>query len=236
MLIILSQYHRLQLNFTKRTYLVSSGDDFSAAKAREFEAEMLSNLKESSSLYSSEEPTSNYNVVTVHRARRVHQSLLTAPFTSLRCLWDCLNVLRGTHRDFQSQPGDEDPASYPDLILTNGPGTGVIVVLASIILLFFGFSGPSAMLPRSQDASARSRPSANAHSTPDTSTTGSGERVSQSGQMRTIFIESWARVKTLSLSGILLKPFVDRFLVQWPQLAENQGKARNVEFVGSLVT
>ncbi|EXJ71577.1 uncharacterized protein A1O5_05385 [Cladophialophora psammophila CBS 110553] len=207
---ILSQYHRLQHDFTTRTYVVSSGDDFSAFKAKEFEAEMLSNLKKSSPSSILEDAASKYSVVTVRRARRVHQSLLTAPITSLQCLWDCLAVLRGTHRDFQPQSDRKTPPPYPDLIVTNGPGTGVIVFLASIILLFFGFSGPSAA--------------------------GSGEKFAQSGQMRTIFIESWARVRTLSLSGRLLNPFVDRFLVQWPQLSVGEGKGRGAEFVGSLVT
>ncbi|WOO86383.1 UDP-N-acetylglucosamine transferase subunit ALG14 [Vanrija pseudolonga] len=31
-----------------------------------------------------------------------------------------------------------------------------------------------------------------------------------------IYVESFARVKTLSLSGKLLRPFVDTFVVQWP--------------------
>jgi beta-1,4-N-acetylglucosaminyltransferase len=35
-----------------------------------------------------------------------------------------------------------------------------------------------------------------------------------------IFCESLCRVKTLSLSGKLLYPIADRFIVQWPQLAE----------------
>lgn len=35
---------------------------------------------------------------------------------------------------------------------------------------------------------------------------------------RIIYIESFARVSRLSLSGKLLRPFVHRFLVQWPQL------------------
>ncbi|KAI7866767.1 oligosaccharide biosynthesis protein Alg14-like protein, partial [Spinellus fusiger] len=32
------------------------------------------------------------------------------------------------------------------------------------------------------------------------------------------YVESFARVSSLSLTGKLLSPFVDRFLVQWPQL------------------
>lgn len=34
-----------------------------------------------------------------------------------------------------------------------------------------------------------------------------------------IYVESFARVRTLSLSGKLLRPLVDRFVVQWPELA-----------------
>ena len=52
--------------------------------------------------------------------------------------------------------------------------------------------------------------------------------------MRTIFIESWARVKTLSLSGQILKPLVDRFIVQWPQLVKEEGD--RVEYIGPLVS
>ncbi|KIX05047.1 uncharacterized protein Z518_05919 [Rhinocladiella mackenziei CBS 650.93] len=221
MLNMLSQAPRFQLDFTYRTYLVSSGDSFSALKAHEFEKSMLSQLHNVASSVP-EGTSSNYDVVTVHRARRVYQSILTAPISSLQCLWDCSAVLRGTHRDYKPLRNETGKAGfcerargYPDLILTNGPGTGVIVILASIILLFFGFGGPSSSaLSILSDRSHRLHP--------------------QSGQMRSIFIESWARVKTLSLSGRLLKPFVDRFLVQWPQLVEAEGK--RVEYIGPLVT
>tara|TARA_B110001450_G_scaffold250548_1_gene269388 strand:- start:448 stop:963 length:516 start_codon:yes stop_codon:yes gene_type:complete len=46
---------------------------------------------------------------------------------------------------------------------------------------------------------------------------------------RIIYIESFARVKTLSLTGKIVYPFVDRFIVQWPELI--QGKA---EYLGKL--
>lgn len=224
MLNILSQYRQLALDFTHRTYVVSSGDGFSALKAHEFESLMLPELTSSASSLSTaaaardDKVSKSYDVVTVHRARRVHQSIISAPISSLHCLWDCIAVLRCTHSDFQPQAQDDRRRrpTYPDLILTNGPGTGVIVILASIILLFFGFAGPSPSLSRSKSA--------------PTSTT----LHSQAGQMRSVFIESWARVKTLSLSGRLLKPFVDRFLVQWPQLVETEGG--KVEYIGPLVT
>jgi len=38
-----------------------------------------------------------------------------------------------------------------------------------------------------------------------------------------IYIESFARVKSLSLSGKLLRPIVDKFLVQWPDLLSSNG-------------
>lgn len=47
-----------------------------------------------------------------------------------------------------------------------------------------------------------------------------------------IYVESFARVKSLSLTGRLLYPFVDRFLVQWPELQERYSKA---EYRGILV-
>jgi beta-1,4-N-acetylglucosaminyltransferase len=144
-------------NFTQRTYLVSSGDSFSASKAKEFEG-----------------TNTTYSIVTVRRARKVHQSFYTTPLTTILSLFDCLQILK----------------SQPDMILTNSPGTGVCVVIASIILSFFGY-----------------KPS------------------------RTIFIESWARVKTLSLSGKILRPLVNRFIVQWPQLQED-----GIEYIGPLVS
>jgi len=190
-------------SFTHRTYVVSSGDSFSSQKAHEFESSLV-HMKDPSATTST-----TYDIVTVHRARKVHQSLLTAPASSLRCLWDCIRILKGTHPDLQPA----GPAKgYPDLILTNGPGTGVIVILASIILLFFGFSGN-----RSCEGGNGASPDA-----------------FEAGRMRSIYIESWARVQKLSLSGRLLKPLVGRFIVQWPQLVEKEGQ--RVEYIGPLIT
>lgn len=188
--------HRLPLSSTlyhHRTYVVSSGDSFSALKAAEFEMQLLGQ--------DASARNQSYSVVTVTRARKIHQSLLTTPFSATNCLLDCFKLLMNKHADQEAIK----VVDYPDLILTNGPGTGVCVVAASIILRFFGFSGPKSM---------------------------SKERPEGTAEMRTIFIESWARVKTLSLSGKLLLPVVDRFLVQWPGL---QGKGEKAEYVGALI-
>ncbi len=43
--------------------------------------------------------------------------------------------------------------------------------------------------------------------------------------IKTIYIETLTRVKTLSLTGRLLYPVVDHFIVQWPELAQKYKKA-----------
>eukprot|EP01066_Platyproteum_vivax_P003630 Platyproteum_vivax@DN14579_c0_g1_i1.p1 len=40
-----------------------------------------------------------------------------------------------------------------------------------------------------------------------------------------VFVESFCRVQTLSLSGKLLKPVADRFVVQWPELQQAQASS-----------
>src|SRR5204863_5289275 len=86
---------------------------------------------------------SSYIIVTVPRARRVHQSLLTAPFSTLLCFWACLRVLQGKHPDqklpqclsasaARFQPLDH--LGYPDIILTNGPATAVCMIIAARLL------------------------------------------------------------------------------------------------------
>jgi len=39
-----------------------------------------------------------------------------------------------------------------------------------------------------------------------------------------IYVESFARVTSLSLSGKLLRPLVDRFVVQWPEILKDGGR------------
>lgn len=43
--------------------------------------------------------------------------------------------------------------------------------------------------------------------------------------IRTVYVESIARIEELSLSGRLVKPFADEFLVQWPQLVRASKRA-----------
>lgn len=156
-----------------RTWVISSGDSFSALRASDFERERSHTISD------------NYSICTVSRARKIYQSLLTTPISSLACLYHCLSLLA------------RNPHGYPDMILANGPATATILIFASVLLRLVDYRG--------------------AHSR---------------GGMRVIYVESWARVKRLSLSGRLLCKLADRILVQWEQLDGAQGKA---EYHGVLI-
>ena len=101
----------------------------------------------------------------------------------------------------------------PDLILLNGPGTAVIVVFASLVLRFFGLGS------RGGGGRLEGR--------------GFADRDQPRKRTRTIYIESWARVQKLSLSGRILAACgaVDRLLVQWEPLNGEGG----AEWMGWMV-
>lgn len=191
-------------SYTHRTYIISSGDDFSARKALDFEHN-LSSQSSSRTKSSSDKRhktshcqidmaamSPSYSFHFVPRARKIHQSLFTAPFSSLQCFIACIYILHSPPISTSSIYAH----TYPDLILLNGPSNSVLVLLAALFLRFFAFSGTN-------------------------------------GKMRSIYVESWARVNGLSLSGKILVGLgaVDRVLVQWEGLAE-KGKG---EFRGCLV-
>lgn len=177
--------HRLNWSdYQFRTWVVGAGDSISAQRAKDFETSLAVKAKAE---------TAGAVISTVPRARKIHQPILTTPFSSLRCLLACCVVL---YQHSRTERG------FPDLILCNGPATATILIFASLLLRFFDAGG-----------------------------------CQREGKMRTVYVESWARVKRLSLSGRLLVWVVDRFLVQWPQLLE-EGTGRAAgrgEYLGVLV-
>lgn len=54
----------------------------------------------------------------------------------------------------------------------------------------------------------------------------------RASRRRAIYVESFTRVRELSLSGRMVYPFVDEVFVQWPQLAAKRRKAR---YAGSVL-
>lgn len=176
--------------YTHRSYVVSEGDQFGASKAVDFERSILKKRKYGVTP-TSQKGVLDYDIYVVPRARKIHQTLFTTPISAFRCLISCFHILRSPSTTFSSTP----TPWYPDLVMTNGPGTAVCVVLACLLLRFFDVRGTR-------------------------------------GKMRTIYVESWARVKSLSLSGKILIRCVDRFLVQWESLKGVGGRA---EYIGVLV-
>lgn len=187
-----------------RTYVVSSGDNFSKEKAGEIERTIQSKYRlegEEEKRVSKEGELDSamgiWEVRVVSRARKIHQPLYSTPFSSIRCLVDCLFALYQSSRSSKVAKGE-----YPDAVITNGPATAVIVIIAAKALQFFGLAPLE--------------------------------------KLKIVYVESWARVKTLSLSGkILLRMGIcDKFLVQWEGLAKKingKGSRKRVDWEGFLV-
>lgn len=51
--------------------------------------------------------------------------------------------------------------------------------------------------------------------------------------IKTVFIESWCRVKTRSATGKIVYPLSDEFLVQWPELLKLYGK--KAKYKGAVI-
>lgn len=105
------------------------------------------------------------------RAREVGQNWCSSIFSTVKSFIHSVSVLRDTK---------------PAIILVNGPGTCLPVVMLGVISKCIM-------------------------------------------QNRIIYVESFARVKTLSLTGKIVYPLVDKFIVQWPELAK-----RKEEYIGKL--
>jgi beta-1,4-N-acetylglucosaminyltransferase len=165
MLLLLSSLTAGHTRQLKRTYIVTSGDTLSLQKAAAFERTLSST------------PPQNCEIRMVPRARRVGQSWLSTP-------WDCVLCLLGCLRAFVE-------GGIPDLVVCNGPGSAVLMVLVALGCRFVGVAAT-----------------------------------------RTVYVESFARTRTLSLSGKILYPLVDRFFVQWPKLRDRYPRA---EYRGVLV-
>ncbi|GKT44591.1 UDP-N-acetylglucosamine transporter yea4 [Colletotrichum spaethianum] len=129
-----------------------------------------------------EEQVGTYDKHIVARARKIHQSLLTTPFTALLSVVQIFPLLLSS--PFK---GVRSRQQFPDIILTNGPATGFIVGLVAYLLKLF------CIVPE------------------DT--------------MQVLYIESWARIRTLSLTGKLFHRtgIADLLLVQHEKVAKAYG-------------
>lgn len=157
-----------------RRYLISSGDSMSLKHLEAFENDLK--------MSNGDEQAGTFDKYIVARARKIHQSLLTTPFTALLSVVQVFPLLL-------SSPftGVRSRQQYPDIILTNGPATGFIVGLVAYLLKMF-------------------------YVVPEDS-------------MQVLYIESWARIRTLSLTGKLFyhTGIADLLLVQHEKVANAYG-------------
>ncbi|KAI0779712.1 oligosaccharide biosynthesis protein Alg14-like protein [Fomes fomentarius] len=156
--------------YVPRTYIISEGDALSMQKVVDLESEKAAEGLRSDPPFA---------FIVIPRARQVHQSLLTTPFSVATSL--AASMWHITITPVFSGP------PVPEVLLLNGPGTCFVLCIATHLNRFLGLKSP-----------------------------------------RLIYVESFARLKHLSLSGKLLRPLVDSFVVQWPDLVRdaNRDKCR----------
>ncbi|GAA5860460.1 hypothetical protein JCM8547_000309 [Rhodosporidiobolus lusitaniae] len=102
--------------FTTRVWIVSSGDAMSEQKALAMEKQIGSG---------------KFRILRIPRARRVHQSYLTSPFTTLHSLAFCLWHITLSPLLFSPRPGRK--RVFADLILLNGPGSCVPIAASTFL-------------------------------------------------------------------------------------------------------
>ncbi|KAL1898673.1 UDP-N-acetylglucosamine transferase subunit [Ceratocystis pirilliformis] len=165
-----------------RRYLISSGDRLSLVHLKEWEAvqekaaaSCLDNVTGRKG-----PPAGTFDVVTVPRARHIHQSLLSTPFTAAASIAMLVPALL-------KRPAARPDLGPPDLIISNGPATGFFTVLTAFSLRAL------ALVPEEK--------------------------------MRSLYVESWARISTLSVTGRLfqLTGIADRAVVQHEKLSQKYG-------------
>lgn len=186
-----------------RTYIVSQGDVLSAKKASALEfskaSESPSHHVSKSSFayehlrcqtdiwgslqYQGPDTKTPFSLLTIPRARRVHQTFLTTPATALHSLATCLYYVT-LSPVFSGEP-------FADVLILNGPGTCCMLCAAVYVNRVRTTQLSLIRLRANNDAFV----------------------IHQLLGLRSpkiIYVESFARVRTLSLSGRLLRPFVDR--------------------------
>ncbi len=181
---IIKQHFRAGRNLHRR-YVISSGDTHSINAVARLEGLVQTAFSDGAA--------GTWDVFRVSRARRVHQPLWTAPYSSLLSALSVVQALIQAPRE-RALRGGRSPFAFPNLIVTNGPGTGFIVCLVAHLLKIF-FLVPN-------------------------------------NRLKIVYIETWAHLTTLSLTGKLFhySDIADLFMVQHRSLAERTGR----RFVGDI--
>ena len=161
---------------THRRYVITSGDNYSAG--------VLTQLEQSIKRQFGSDAAGTYDAFMVRRSRKVHQTWLSAIWSTVASTASLLLSLTTTPQHVR--PGTQ--WHLPQVIVTNGPGTGFVLCVLAHLLKILHMAPPQAL--------------------------------------KIVYIESLARVKTLSLTGKLFEMtnIADVFIVQHPSLAKKHVK------------
>jgi beta-1,4-N-acetylglucosaminyltransferase len=123
---------------------------------------------------------SQYQVMRVKRIREVGDSIFRSILRSPGAFFSAFTVLL---------------RAKPDVIISNGPGTALPIVLGSVLLQSLFVSSRTVLM----------------------------------------FCESFCRVRSVSLTGRILYPFVDSFILQWHPSEELGRRYPRARYLGSLM-
>ncbi|TNY18058.1 oligosaccharide biosynthesis protein Alg14 like-domain-containing protein [Rhodotorula diobovata] len=113
--------------FTRRTWVISSGDSLSEAKALELERTISSG---------------QFRILRIPRARRVHQSYLSSPFSTLYSLLSCLWHVTLAPLLSPAPAPKRRPRVFADVVLLNGPGSCVPLACAAFLPRLLSLPSP----------------------------------------------------------------------------------------------
>jgi beta-1,4-N-acetylglucosaminyltransferase len=134
----------------------------------------------------------NYRFIELPRARKVGQSYVSS-------VWTTILSFRTAFRLLALEPLKHDGRESWDLLLVNGPGTCVVAAVAVMLPRVSRYTWVPAPAYRSWLVTIPTQ-------------------FLGLYSPRVVYVESWARVKSLSLSGKILRRVADKFVVQWDEV------------------
>ncbi|KAG0683004.1 UDP-N-acetylglucosamine transferase subunit [Pichia californica] len=118
MIRILEQCNNMMKNLN-REYIISSGDSTSILKLKKMEESLTDNNKDNKD---------KYKITTIYRARNIGEGKFKAIINTLISFKSTIDNLLFNGNN------------YPDVFLTNGPGTAIPIAYILFILKFLGFT------------------------------------------------------------------------------------------------
>jgi beta-1,4-N-acetylglucosaminyltransferase len=123
------------MNNSIRRYIINADDQLTRAKVLELEKEIRERCT------ASRVDAGTFDIKYVQRARRVRQSWVTTPFSAIVSVLHVLIALIAplpTVAEPSRTPSQPRKHLYPDVVVSNGPGTGFVALLCAHVLRTLG--------------------------------------------------------------------------------------------------